>query len=371
MSKGKVTVIGVGRLGICSALIFEKAGYEVLGVDVFPTYVEQINSKKLVSHEPEVNDYLSKAKNFRAVVDIKEGIDFSDLLFICVDTPCSGHEKFYDHSKLSSVLEQIDGYAPSNKNVMIMCTVIPGYIRQTGRYLLRNCKNTTLNYNPEFIAQGQIISGFRAPDLVLLGVENDEIKERLSKFYSDITENEPFIATMSPESAELMKISLNCFITTKIAFANMIGDIADLTPGANKNDILAAIGHDSRVGTKCLLPGFAFGGPCFPRDNRALLSYAKSKNFDALIPRATDELNKGHSDFMYQQYLDENKDVYVFEKIGYKDNCEVAIIEESAKLIIAEKLVRAGKTVILRDKHHIIQAARREHGNIFQYEEIP
>lgn len=78
-----------------------------------------------------------------------------------------------------------------------------------------------------------------------------------------------------PPSAEITKLAVNCFVTMKVSYANMIGDIADATPGADKNHILQAVGADSRVGTKYLRPGYGFGGPCFPRDNRALGGYAR------------------------------------------------------------------------------------------------
>lgn len=110
---------------------------------------------------------------------------------------------------------------------------------------------------------------------------------------------------MTAESAELTKLSLNCFITTKIAYANTIADIASKTPNANAVDILRAgsrasrvrvmfgrgsqcafaVGQDSRVGSKCIMPGYGFGGPCFPRDNRALGNYAKSIGVNPIIPR--------------------------------------------------------------------------------------
>lgn len=367
MTKGNVTLIGVGRLGICSALIFERGGYNVLGVDVFPQYVEQINKKTFISYEPEVNEYLENAKNFYCVTELKEGIEHSDLIFICVDTPSTGSEKQYDISKLSRVLESINGLRPSEKHFMIMCTVMPGYIKEVGEYLIRDCKNCTLNYNPEFIAQGAIMSGFRSPDLVLIGTNHEHVAHRLKELYSNITSNEPYFAIMSPASAELMKISLNCFITTKIAYANMIGDIADLTPGAEKEKILEAIGHDSRVGQKCLKPGFSYGGPCFPRDNRALYRYANLKGFDAKISQATDLTNREHIESQFRQLLSLNLDVYEFEGIAYKDPCNVPIIEESPKLIIAEKLARSGKKVILRDQYQLINAAIKEYGSLFEY----
>jgi len=369
MSRGNITLIGVGRLGICTALVFEKAGYTVLGVDIIEDYVRKINEKTLDSPEPEVNGYLQASKNFRCSCSMEEGVAFSDMLFVCVDTPSTGGKRHYDVTKLSNVLSKINKLKPSNKHIMIMCTVMPGYIREVGRHLIRDCSNTTLNYNPEFIAQGAIMYGFLNPDVVLIGGENEEVSNKLVEIYTNATLNKPYMAVMNPESAEVMKISLNCFITTKIAYANMIGDLADLTPGADKLKILQAIGMDSRVGPKCLKPGWSFGGPCFPRDNRALLGYAEKMGFDAKISRATDEMNELHVQKMAEDYIKMGLEVYEFVGIAYKEPCNVPIIEESAKIKVAEIIARTtGKRVILKDKPHIIEVARNEYGSLFEYE---
>merc|ERR1719199_1694286 len=111
---------------------------------------------------------------------------------------------------------------------------------------------------------------------------------------------------MAPESAEITKLAVNCFVTMKISYANMIGDIADATPGADKNEVLNAVGKDSRVGLKYLRPGYGFGGPCFPRDNRALGGYAKSVGVQPIMSNATDKYNQYHSELMTKELLDQN-----------------------------------------------------------------
>jgi nucleotide sugar dehydrogenase len=372
MSAEPITLIGVGRLGICTALVFEKAGYNVCGVDLNPDYIKSLNDRTFVSNEPQVTDMLRAATNFRCTVSVEEGVNFSNLLFVCVDTPSTGDDRFYDTFKLDSVLKSINSLKPANKHIMIMCTVLPGYIRNQGRQLVKDCVNTTLNYNPEFIAQGAIMHGFFNPDVVLIGAENEAAAQAIRSIYERAVLNQPYFAVMSAESAEVMKISLNCFVTTKIAYANMIADIADQTPGADKFDILRAIGHDARVGTKYLLPGWAYGGPCFPRDNRALAGYADKIGYEAKISKATDIANDQHIQFQAQQYLAQGKDTYVFEYVAYKQPCEVAITEEAAKIKVAIILANAGKKVILRDKPHILDDARRVWGALasFEYEDI-
>ena len=110
-------------------------------------------------------------------------------------------------------------------------------------------------------------------------------------------------------------------------------------------------------GCKYLRPGYGFGGPCFPRNNRALGGYAKLVGVNPLLPEATDDYNKLHTRYQIDEQLALNKDEYVFTGIGYKDPCPVAIIEESQKLVIAQALARAGKRVVLRDRDYLIKAS--------------
>lgn len=363
-----ITVIGIGRLGLCTALAFEKAGNHVLGVDINPSYVQSLNDKAFYSPEPFVNEYLAQSKNFRATCSLDEGIHFSDLYYIMVDTPSTIAQEAYDHSNLSLVLSELNKRKVKNKHIVIGCTVFPGYIRNVGSFLVQNCTNTTLNYNPEFIAQGNIVYGLQNPDIVLIGEATKDAGDLLADIYKKTCLNHPKICRMSVDSAEITKLALNCFVTTKIAYANMIGDIADSTQNANKFEILEAVGADNRVGSLCLKPGYGFGGPCFPRDNRALGSYAKALGITPLIPQATDNSNKEHAQFMLKQLLAENCSEYVFENVTYKDNCTVPIIEESQKLVIAACLARAGKCVLIRDSATVIEKVQQAYGSLFKYE---
>jgi nucleotide sugar dehydrogenase len=365
--QNNITVIGIGRLGICTALCFEKAGYHVLGVDINPHYVDSINNKTFKSLEPQVNEFLSESAHFRATCSLDEGLAFADIYYIMVDTPSTPSKEAYDHSKLSRVLSEINKRKVKNKHIVIGCTVFPGYIRTTGNFLLKDCQNTTLSYNPEFIAQGNIIAGFLNPDIILIGEGSKMAGNVLEEIYRKTCQNSPKICRMTPDSAEITKIAINCFITTKIAYANMIGDIADNTPGADKFDILKAVGGDSRIGSLYLKPGYGFGGPCFPRDNRALGSYASEVGIEPFIPEATDHSNKMHARYMIQQLLDENQDEYVFENVTYKDNCAVPIIEESQKLVIAAALAKRGKRVTIIDNPLVISEVQQTFGNIFTY----
>lgn len=363
-----ISVIGIGKLGLGFALLLEKVGYNVLGVDINSEYIDKLNNKTISFSEPSYNELLESSKNFRATTSLEEGIHFSDLIFIIVQTPNSGGHKFYDHSILSNLLERINIYSPSNKDIIIGCTVMPGYIDTIGRNLIKDCKNSHLSYNPEFVAQGEIISGFSKPDIILVGTDNDSLKEKITEMYGRMVINNPKFCFMSPLDAEIVKISLNGFITTKISYANMISDLCD-TLNANKNVVLDAIGSDSRIGNKYFRPGYSFGGPCFPRDTQAVKLLMDQNEINSSLLKATTEYNESHVIFQAKQLLDKKLDEYIFENVCYKENTTIPMIEESAKLKIARYIAKLGYKVIIRDTKDTIKEVMKEYGNLFLYQE--
>lgn len=243
---------------------------------------------------------------------------------------------------------------------------MPKYIDEVGSYLISDCKNTTLSYNPEFIAQGEIINGFLNPDMILIGTKSQELGECLREIYSKIVKTKPRYCIISPLEAEITKITINGFITTKLSFANMISDVCD-NVGADKNKVLDSVGSDSRIGNKYFRPGYSFGGPCFPRDTRALALFVDQNNINNELLLSTTKYNTLHSEFLTQKLLDENREEYVIENVCYKENSKIPMIEESAKLQIAKRLVENGKKVTIKDEIQLINEVKKEYGNIFYY----
>ncbi len=361
-----VTVIGIGRLGLTYCLCLDQAGHNVLGLDVFPNYIQLINNKTLNIREPGLTEMLQKSERFRATTSLQEALEFADVYFIVVSTT-TGTEG-YEFNALSSLLADINSHQVSNKHIVINSTVFPGYVSKTAATLLADCSNITLSYNPPFVAQGEIIKGLATPDMVLIGEGSAEAGDLIESLHRSMWKNQPHVARMSVESAEITKLALNCFVTNKVAYANLVGDIADLTPGANKYDILKAIGKDSRVGSKYLLPGYGFGGPCFVRDNRALADYADLIGIEPLTFRATDAANDQHAQFMAQQLLAHDLDEYFFEDVSYKPNCPVKIIYASQKLAVAKLIAEQGKKVTIIDEPGVIKEIQALYGDLFNYQ---
>lgn len=256
----KLSIIGIGKLGLCFALTLEKHGYNVLGVDLHQSYVDLINTKQYRSSEPGLNDLLNKSTQFRATTSMREAVEHSDTLFVIVATP-SLPDGRYSHAQVDSVIQKLKeiGRQETQKNLVITCTVMPGYCDSIKDQLLE--LNYVVSYNPEFIAQGTILRDQENPDMVLIGEANKVSGDLLQEIYETHTINKPKFARMTPLEAEITKIGLNCFLTTKIAYANMVGDIVKKA-GGNPDTVLSAIGSDSRVGNKFLKHGYGFGGPC-------------------------------------------------------------------------------------------------------------
>ena len=148
----------------------------------------------------------------------------------------------------------------------------------------------------------------------------------------------------------------------------MIGDLADRTPGAEKHEICNALKKDRSIGSICMTPGYGYGGPCYPRDNKALSIYARQVGIHPLLPVATDEYNDFHHSLMVEELSLEDRDVFAFEDVTYKPNCAVPMIDKSPKLEVACALARAGKRVKITDRMEVIIEVMKEYGNLFIYE---
>ncbi len=360
-----IGVIGIGKLGLCFALNLEKCGYKVVGVDTNSDYITSLNNKTFCSHEPKVNELLNSAVNFCASTKISDLIteDF-DLLFVCVATPSDVHGG-YEHSQIERVAEQIKTFGERSKpiHLVIVCTVTPGFSNKLSMSLSE--LNYTVSYNPEFIAQGNIIHNQLHPDQILIGEADKNAGDMIEEIYKNMCRNTPAVHRMDRLSAEITKLATNCFLTTKIAFANSIGDLATAA-GADAEKILAAVGADSRIGDKYLKYGFGFGGPCLPRDNRALGYFAQTQNFDLPLGKSTDELNKQHLQFQLQQYLTMYSPAETIDigSVAFKKGS--VMLDESQKLLLAVELVKAGRKVLITDKQVVIDEVNRLYPNLFQ-----
>jgi nucleotide sugar dehydrogenase len=365
--KDTVGVIGMGKLGLCLALNLERAGHRVIGVEKNKERLEALQNKSHSSSEPQVEEYLKKAVNWSLSASYEDLLrEKCSVVFIVVATP-SLSSGSYDHSQVEAVWEELKrlGKRKENIHLVVNCTTMPGYCEQLATRV--NPYNYTLSYNPEFIAQGSIIRDQQYPDQVLIGSNNSTAAQKLEDIYRSFVKSEANYCHMSLISAEICKLATNCFLTTKISFANAIGDLATKV-GAEPDKILQAVGADSRIGTKYLKYGFGYGGPCFPRDNRALGKFSEENEYDLLLSRATDESNRQHLNFQFEQWKQQEGEYIEFDQVSYKKGSD--ILEESQQLALAIKLAKAGKKVLVKEKKSVINVLKRLHGNLFEYKEL-
>ena len=369
----KICIIGIGKLGLCFALNLEKKGYEVIGIDVSQNYVDSLAAKTFVSDEPNVTEMLQEAVHFHPTTDFSRAFE-SKVIFVLVATPSLPDGK-YDHSQIHDVLSHLLAFGELTSNIsinrtdlIIGCTTMPGYCEYAQQRLnsfMRTRGNDCgffISYNPEFIAQGTIIRDQLNPDMILIGEADEAIGNKLQEIYTKLVDNSPKFSRMSPTEAEIAKIALNCFLTTKISFANMVGDVV-LSSGGRPDVVLSAIGQDSRIGGKYLKYGFGFGGPCFPRDNRAFGIHADKVGVKPLIPVATDESNSLHLDYQAKNYSEEKS--VTFDYVTYKP--ESTMLTESQQLALAVKLADNGWNVTINEREKVIEEVKKIHGNKFTY----
>ena len=349
----KIGVIGAGRLGICFALLCEQAGYDVLVSDIREDYVSDLNDRKIVTNEPEVEDLLRVSKNFRATTNNREVIDECDLIYTLVQTP-SCDDGSYDVSAVWQVVEEFAN-VEKRKHLVIGCTTNPGDCDNFQKQLPSNVK---VFYNPEFIAQGSIVSDLKKADMVLLGIDQNEehsnMVREIEDLYRKIQTTRAIVCTMSTKSAEITKIAVNCFLTTKISYANMLGDVLNMAGcGDEITAVLRAVGADSRIGRKYLNWGLGYGGPCLPRDNRAFAHFAKSVGLEYNLGYVTDGFNNEHAKIVcdYWDTMNVNKKPFYFEYITYKKGTD--ILSESQQYRLALDLLDRGHKVYIQNDRRV------------------
>jgi len=347
----KIGLIGAGRLGICLALLIEQEGYHVIASDVREDYINDLQNKKINSTEPQVQELLEHSINLEFTTDNRKVIRESDVIFTLVQTP-SLEDGSYDVSAVWKVVEDIkqemSSIANYPKSFVVGCTTNPG---DCDKFKDALPDSVDVYYNPEFIAQGSIVDDLRHADMVLLGGKGQH-SGALEMIYYQIQNGFKVanVSTMSARAAELTKIAVNCYLTTKITYANQVGQVM-IRDGMEDEvaTVLKAIGSDSRIGTKYLNYGFGFGGPCFPRDNRAFAAYASKAGVETPLGATTDKFNDEHTKFLKEYYVNKNKDnrAYVFHYLTYKDG--VDILTESRPYDLALSLLDDGYEVYCLD----------------------
>lgn len=337
----EIGVIGVGKLGLPLSAVLADAGHKVIAVDTDDKRIDALNSKGYSGPEPEVETLLRVNLENLTFSSKFSDLSVSEIVYIIVPTPSDESGLFLNDfliTALTKVAEIWKG-KQSHHTVVVVSTVIPGSCENVLIPFLESELNEKLGsrinlvYSPEFIALGTVVHNLKNPDLVLVGSSDAYAAELHLEIMNSIVQSEPEIQVLSLVEAELAKLLINTYVTMKISFANFISELTDKF-GGNSEIIARSIGMDTRVGNKYLKPGLGFGGPCFPRDNKALIAIGASRDLTANLAIATDQINERQPDKMLNRLrakLDPRSQVLIVG-LTYKYGSEVVEASQGIKL---------------------------------------
>jgi len=355
-----LVVVGCGKLGAPLVACLANAGHKVVGIDVSKELIENLDAGVVTWNEPGLAELITKNKRNISFQENYDGaFKNTEATFIIVPTPSVASGEFSNKFVLdavSKVGKELANTLQTKHLVVIVSTVMPGSTQGEIKKALHNAagsvaKSVKICYSPEFIALGTVIKNMQFPDLVLIGEEEKEAGDLLAEISLSIVKNTPQVMRLTLSEAEICKIAINSFVTTKISFSNQISEICEMTTGASAQRVLSAIGADSRIGRSYLNAGTGFGGPCFPRDNRAFRKYANSIGVDADLSIATDSINVRQDQRIIR--LIEGKvapgSKILVVGLSYKPDTDV--IEESPAVAFIERAQQAGFLVDAIDDH--------------------
>ena len=347
-----IGVLGLGHVGLPTAVGFAELGYQVIGTDSDAKKVETIAQGKSPFYEPELEPLLQKnlaAGRLRVTNDVGEAVRASDILFVCVGTP-QRPDGSADLSQVEAVIrtvaENLNGY----KLIVEKSTVPVQTAQWIKRTLIRYAgSNATFDVasNPEFLREGTAVHDFFHPDRIVIGVESERAKEWLLELYRPL--NAPIVVT-DLNTAEIIKHAANSFLALKISFINMVADLCEAT-GADVVKVAEGIGLDPRIGKHFLQAGLGFGGYCLPKDLKAFIHIAEEHNVDFSLLKEVERINEARVDRFVRKvqkalWVLKDKTLAVWG-LAFKPNTDD--IREAPSLKIIRRLLDEGANLRLYD----------------------
>ncbi len=350
----KLCVIGTGYVGLVAGTCLAEMGNNVICVDKNIEKLKKLEKGVVPIYEPGLeNLILSNVKENRLTFssDINDAVKKSDVCFIAVGTPqkedgSADLSAVFDVAK--SIAESINGY----KVIVNKSTVPVGTGEQIKNVIKENTKfDFDIVSNPEFLKQGDAVKDFLKPDRVIIGADSSRAFCIMREIYSSFLKTDIPVIEMDIKSAEMTKYASNAFLALKISYANEIANICE-NIGANAEMVRKGMCADKRIGKKFLFAGLGYGGSCFPKDVKALISLAKDKGYAAEILTATDNIN------LRQRYLFINKILKKYDGNikgrhfalwGLAFKPETNDMREAPSINIIEELLKGGASVCAFD----------------------
>ena len=354
-----LTVIGGGFVGLVTAAIFADFKNQIWVVDNDQEKIKKLTSGKIFFYEPDLEKLI--LKNFKRgrlkfTTDYSQAIPGAEIIFICVGTP--NKDGKIDLSYLKASIKSVAQNLKNPVIVVIKSTVPPGLNREIERWMKRFTKiNFDLASVPEFLREGKAIEDTLNPYRVVIGAEKKSVIYKLLKLHQ-LLPGERLICDAT--NAQMIKYGANCFLSTKISFANSLAVLCDLF-GADVKLVTKGIGLDKRIGPDFLKAGLGYGGSCFPKDVKALINLAKEKNYDFKILEAVQSVNKEQINYFVKKVIKlcggsvKNK-ILVILGLAFKP--ETSDMREARAIEVIKELKKKGAKIRACDPIAIPEAKR-------------
>ncbi|WP_371192567.1 UDP-glucose/GDP-mannose dehydrogenase family protein [Glaciecola sp. SC05] len=368
----KVTVFGIGYVGLVQAAVLAEVGHDVVCVDVDQNKVDNLEKGIIPIYEPGLTPLVKS--NFEAgrvvfTTDAEKGVTHGDLIFIAVGTP-PDEDGSADLKYVLAVAETIATHMQSHKIIINKSTVPVGTAdRVTARVsdVLANLnKDVTFDVvsNPEFLKEGAAVSDCMRPDRIILGTKSERSEKKLRELYSPFNRNHDKIIVMDVRSAELTKYAANCMLATKISFMNEIANLAELF-GADVENVRKGIGSDPRIGYQFIYPGCGYGGSCFPKDVQALVRSATAVGYQAKVLEAVEAVNYRQKEKLFEyimRFYNNNVQGKTIALWGLSFKPNTDDMREASSRVLMEKLWEQGAKVQAFDPEAMEETQRIYNG---------
>ncbi len=289
----KVCVTGIGYVGLVTAGCLAEAGNSVICVDNNGNKIETLKKGVIPIYEPGLAEIVSrneKLKRLEFTTDLKYGVENSKIIFLAVGTPPLDDGS----ADISAILEVAGGIAEfmPDYRIVVSKSTVPVGTHQKVSDVIKSKTNKLFDYvsNPEFLKEGSAVEDFMSPDRIIIGTDEDSVRETMKQLYAPFMRRSNRIIFMDPASAEMTKYAANVMLATRISFMNELAALCEKL-GADVESVRQGVGSDSRIGRSFIFPGVGFGGSCFPKDIRALIHTGGQNQIEMRIAKAVEQGN--------------------------------------------------------------------------------
>lgn len=304
----KVTVFGVGYVGLVQGAVLADAGHDVLCVEINEQIIDDLKNGIIPIYEPGLTPLVEtnyKEGRLAFTTDAVKGVNHGELQFIAVGTP-PDEDGSADLKYVLTVAETIGTHMTSPKIVVDKSTVPVGTADKVKERIAEVLVERGVEFeyhvvsNPEFLKEGSAIVDCTKPDRIVIGTDSDYVEEVMRELYAPFNRNHDRMIFMDVRSAEMTKYAANCMLATKISFMNEMSNIAEYL-GADIEAVRHGIGSDSRIGYSFIYPGCGYGGSCFPKDVQALIRTAEDSGYDARILKSVESVNYDQKEKLFDR----------------------------------------------------------------------